>query len=153
MPGQISILEQILNFLYALSAWTGDQTVTWNPDLGLPSAITASLALGMSGYPFAHSDIGGYQSIIESVQRSEKLLLRWAEMNVFSTAMRSHEGNGARLIKRDILTLSQFQVSCFIKLVHRPSINAQLYAGGVSYARVSHLARKKKHCRDWIREK
>ena len=46
----------------------------------------------MSGYGIAHSDVGGYTTIMH-MRRSRELLMRWEEMNVFSPLFRSHEGN------------------------------------------------------------
>lgn len=72
--------------------WTGDQHVDWSIDDGLPAVIPATLALAMSGYGIAHSDVGGYTTIMH-MRRSKELLLRWEEMNVFSPLFRTHEGN------------------------------------------------------------
>lgn len=72
--------------------WTGDQHVDWSVDDGMPSVIPATLSLGMSGYGITHSDIGGYTTVMH-MRRSKELLMRWAEMNVFSPLYRSHEGN------------------------------------------------------------
>ena len=72
--------------------WTGDQHVDWSEDDGLPSVIPATLSLAMSGCGIAHSDVGGYTTIMH-MTRSKELLLRWEEMNVFSPLFRSHEGN------------------------------------------------------------
>ena len=72
--------------------WTGDQHVDWSKDDGIPSVIPASLSLSMMGCGIAHSDIGGYTTIL-NMTRKEELLMRWEEMNVFSPLMRSHEGN------------------------------------------------------------
>ncbi len=72
--------------------WTGDQHVDWSVDDGMPSVIPATLSIAMSGYGIAHSDIGGYTTIMH-MRRDKELLMRWAEMNVFSPLFRSHEGN------------------------------------------------------------
>lgn len=72
--------------------WTGDQHVDWSIDDGLPAVIPATLSLAMSGYGIAHSDVGGYTTIMH-MRRSKELLLRWEEMNVFSPLFRTHEGN------------------------------------------------------------
>jgi alpha-glucosidase len=72
--------------------WTGDQHVDWSVDDGLPSVIPATLSLAMSGYGVAHSDVGGYTTIMH-MRRSKELLMRWEEMNVFSPLFRTHEGN------------------------------------------------------------
>lgn len=72
--------------------WTGDQHVDWSVDDGLPSVIPATLSLAMSGYGIAHSDAGGYTTIMH-MRRTKELLMRWEEMNVFSPLLRTHEGN------------------------------------------------------------
>ena len=76
----------------SMMMWTGDQHVDWSIDDGLPSVIPATLSLAMSGYGITHSDIGGYTTVMH-MTRSKELLMRWAEMNVFSPLFRSHEGN------------------------------------------------------------
>ena len=43
--------------------WLGDQTVTWDSDDGLGTAIIGMLTEGLSGYSLTHSDIGGYTAI------------------------------------------------------------------------------------------
>jgi sulfoquinovosidase len=77
---------------YTHSMWVGDQHVDFSKEYGLPSAIVAMLSLSMSGKGVSHSDIGGYTTIFH-MKRSEELLMRWAEMNVFSPVFRTHEGN------------------------------------------------------------
>jgi len=72
--------------------WTGDQHVDWYLDDGLAAVIPATLSLGLSGYPYAHSDAGGYTTVMK-MTRSRELLMRWAEMNIFSPLFRTHEGN------------------------------------------------------------
>ncbi len=74
------------------SFWTGDQLVDFSIQDGLPSAINASLVLGMSGVGYVHSDLGGYTTLLWK-KRSSELLLRWAEYAAFTQTMRSHEGN------------------------------------------------------------
>lgn len=77
---------------YATTAWAGDQNVDFSYSDGLASTIPAALSLGMSGMGISHSDIGGYVSAMCMV-RNQELLLRWAEMAVFTPIMRTHEGN------------------------------------------------------------
>ena len=72
--------------------WNGDQLVDWSRADGLPSAIAASLSLGMSGIGYVHSDIGGYTTLAYK-KRSKELLMRWTEYSAFTQVMRSHEGN------------------------------------------------------------
>ena len=70
----------------------GDQCVDWSEDDGLPSAVTAALTAGMSGYGLHCSDIGGYTTLFH-LKRDAELLLRWTEFAAFTPVMRSHEGN------------------------------------------------------------
>jgi alpha-glucosidase len=76
--------------------WLGDQVVTWDEHDGIKTAVTGLLSSGISGYSLNHSDIGGYTTIsspIKDYHRSKELLLRWIELNAFTTVFRSHEGN------------------------------------------------------------
>lgn len=77
---------------YSTLMWTGDQHVDWSVDDGIGSVIPATLSLAMSGYGMAHSDVGGYTTIMH-MTRSKELLMRWAEMNAFTPLFRGHEGN------------------------------------------------------------
>ena len=77
---------------YTPMMWTVDQHVDWSVDDGLPSVITASLSLSMSGFGMSHWDAGGYTTIM-SMTRDEELLLRWLELSAFSPMLRTHEGN------------------------------------------------------------
>lgn len=77
---------------YSTSLWAGDQSVNWERHDGIASVIPSALSVGMIGNPYTHSDIGGYTSLHGNV-RTKELFERWLEMNVFTTFMRSHEGN------------------------------------------------------------
>lgn len=77
---------------YTTALWVGDQSVNWEKHDGIPSVIPATLSLGLTGIPFVHSDIGGYTSLFHN-KRSKELFDRWLEMSVFSSVMRTHEGN------------------------------------------------------------
>lgn len=74
--------------------WEGDQMVSWQLHDGIKSAVVGLLSSGLSGYPFNHSDIGGYCAVnipFIKYKRSEELLLRWMELNAFSSVFRTHE--------------------------------------------------------------
>ncbi|PIN21502.1 Alpha-glucosidase [Handroanthus impetiginosus] len=76
--------------------WEGDQMVSWQANDGIKSAVVGLLSSGLSGYAFNHSDIGGYCAVnlpFFKYQRTEELLLRWMELNAFTTVFRTHEGN------------------------------------------------------------
>ncbi len=72
--------------------WAGDQHVDFSKEYGLPSAIVSALSMATIGIGQTHSDIGGYTTILH-MKRSKELLIRWAEMNLFSPIFRCHEGN------------------------------------------------------------
>lgn len=79
---------------WATLFWEGDQMVSWQNNDGIKSAVVGLLSSGLSGFAFNYSDIGGYCSVnlpIIKYQRSEELLLRWMELNAFSTVFRTHE--------------------------------------------------------------
>lgn len=81
---------------YSTLFWLGDQLVDWDEHDGIKTAVTGLLTSGLSGYVFNHSDIGGYTTItnrLRNYHRSEELLLRWMELNAFTTVFRTHEGN------------------------------------------------------------
>ena len=76
--------------------WLGDQMVTWDAYDGLQAALKGLITGGISGIPLNHSDIGGYTSISAltvGFTRELNLLERWTELNTFSPAFRTHEGN------------------------------------------------------------
>ena len=81
---------------YAGLFWQGDQMVTWDEHDGIKTAITSMLGSGFSGVSLNHSDIGGYAGFKVwglGYSREQSLLMRWMEMNAFTAAFRSHEGN------------------------------------------------------------
>jgi len=81
---------------YSTLFWEGDQLVSWDNFDGIKTAVTGLLSSGMSGFSFNHSDIGGYTTItnpIMNYHRSKELLMRWMELNAFTTIYRTHEGN------------------------------------------------------------
>jgi len=77
---------------YNTSMWAGDQSVNWELHDGIASVIPAALSTGIIGNPYTHSDIGGYTSLHGNI-RTKELFDRWCEMNIFSSYMRTHEGN------------------------------------------------------------
>lgn len=74
--------------------WLGDQNVDWSEGDGLPSVVPSALSSGLCGIGMTHIDIGLYTTFgALGLKRSAELLLRSAEMAVFSPVMRTHEGN------------------------------------------------------------
>ncbi|XP_010271777.1 PREDICTED: uncharacterized protein LOC104607781 [Nelumbo nucifera] len=107
---------------WSMLFWEGDQMVSWQANDGIKSAVVGLLSSGLSGYALNHSDIGGYCAVpIIKYQRSEELLLRWMELNAFTTVFRTHEGN-------------------------RPSSNRQFYSNTHT---LSHFARFAKVYKAW----
>ncbi len=81
---------------YTTLNWLGDQLVTWDACDGMKTAVTGLLSSGLSGFSFNHSDIGGYTTFSKPLlkyRRDKELLMRWAELNAFTTIYRTHEGN------------------------------------------------------------
>ncbi|XP_004493399.1 uncharacterized protein [Cicer arietinum] len=104
--------------------WEGDQMVSWQTNDGIKSSVVGLLSSGISGYAFNHSDIGGYCTVnlpIVKYRRSQELLLRWMELNSFTTVFRTHEGN-------------------------KPSCNSQFYSNQQT---LSHFARSAKVYTAW----
>ncbi|CAF2719807.1 unnamed protein product [Rotaria sp. Silwood2] len=71
--------------------WSGDQSVNFSSDAGLPAGIRSCLSLSLSNVLSVHTDIGGYFG--RTFGRSREVLLRWCEMATFNVVMRTHEGN------------------------------------------------------------
>lgn len=80
---------------HATLFWLGDQMVSWDRHDGIKSAVTGLLSGGVSGFSLNHSDIGGFAGgavPTRTYYRSRELLMRWMELNAFTTIFRSHEG-------------------------------------------------------------
>lgn len=77
---------------YCTLLWAGDQSVDFTIHDGLASVMVAALSAGICGCGITHSDIGGYTSLYDNV-RTKELFMRWADMNVFTPVMRTHESN------------------------------------------------------------
>ncbi len=81
---------------YTSMFWLGDQLTSWDQYDGIKTAISGLTSSGLSGYSINHSDVGGYTAIntlFLKYIRSQELLMRWAEINVFTAVLRTHEGN------------------------------------------------------------
>jgi alpha-glucosidase (family GH31 glycosyl hydrolase) len=82
---------------HAMLLWEGDQLTTWDKYDGLVSALRGLVSGGFSGIALNHSDTGGYTSLslsgIAGYEREPEQLMRWTEMNAFTAALRTHEGN------------------------------------------------------------
>ena len=73
---------------YAM-VWTGDNTSMW---ANLQMAIPQLCNLGMSGIPFAGTDIGGF-----GADTTPELLVRWIEVGAFTPFCRNHCALGSRM--------------------------------------------------------
>ncbi|KAK9268614.1 hypothetical protein L1049_000371 [Liquidambar formosana] len=74
--------------------WERDQMVSWQANDGIKSAVVALLSSGISIFAFNHSDTGGYCTVnlpFVKYRRTEELLMRWMELNAFTTVFRAHE--------------------------------------------------------------
>lgn len=81
---------------YNTMFWTGDQLTNWDSFDGIATVIPALTSSGMSGWSLSHSDIGGFLGIdilFLKYKRSQELLLRWLELNTFTSLLRTHASN------------------------------------------------------------
>ncbi len=69
------------------ATWTGDNTSTWDH---LRLTVSTLLSLGISGYTFAGSDIGGFNG-----SPAPELLTRWMELGAFLPLYRNHAIKGS----------------------------------------------------------
>lgn len=67
--------------------WTGDSASDWT---ALRQSLSMLLGLGMSGFPFCGSDIGGFVGA-----PSGELYTRWLQFGVFCPFMRSHSDSSS----------------------------------------------------------
>ena len=81
---------------YMNSLWAGDQMTSFQKHDGMPSALTAILTGGLSGFSIHHTDIGGYTNVnfwfTKKYNRTAKLFQKWTEMAAFFPIFRTHEG-------------------------------------------------------------
>ena len=106
--------------------WAGDQTTDWGRNDGIKSVTSILGHMGVSGYAYSHSDIGGYTTPFVfpgaanptgAVAREAETLGRWGELAAVSSAVfRTHEGN-------------------------IPQINAQFYTDDKTYGYFAYNAR------------
>ncbi len=69
------------------AVWPGDNTADWS---SLRQSISTLLGLGVSGFPFVGSDIGGFARATTG-----ELYARWLQVGVFYPFMRAHTENSA----------------------------------------------------------
>ena len=68
---------------YSAIIWGGDQDGNWDKDFGYPSAISAGISTGLSGYSIWAPDI-------LCLSPSRELWKRWVEFGALSPVMRDH---------------------------------------------------------------
>ena len=68
------------------ATWSGDNSSTWNH---IRMSTPLMLNMGISGYPFVGSDIGGFAG-----SPPMDLLTRWIELGAFNPIYRDHTGKG-----------------------------------------------------------
>jgi len=75
--------------------WPGDQQTDFSPGDGFPSVVPMAIGLGLTGFPYFGSDIGGYMSQT-TVDTTKELWFRWVPLGALSPVMRTHHGRDAR---------------------------------------------------------
>ena len=73
------------------ATWTGDNTSSWNH---MRISVPQLLNLGLSGFCFAGSDIGGFNGF--SGGPSPELLTRWMQLGAFNPLFRNHSDGVTR---------------------------------------------------------
>ena len=68
---------------YGIFPWSGDVSRSWE---GLQAQPTAVLGMALSGFPYMHSDLGGFAQ----GELNEELYLRWLQYGVFNPVFRIH---------------------------------------------------------------
>lgn len=80
---------------YVQVMWLGDQQTDWSEGDGFPSVVPIAIGLGLTGFPYTGSDIGGYMSQ-GTTPTTEELFYRWTTLGALSPVMRTHHGRSAR---------------------------------------------------------
>ncbi|HTJ42000.1 MAG TPA: TIM-barrel domain-containing protein [Kofleriaceae bacterium] len=75
--------------------WPGDQQTDFSLGDGFPSVIPMAIGLGVTGFPYFGSDLGGYMSQT-TAPTSKELWFRWCALAALSPVMRTHHGRSAR---------------------------------------------------------
>jgi alpha-glucosidase len=76
------------------ATWTGDVSSTWE---GLSGSLPMLLNLGLSGQPFAGSDVGGYSGRgPDGTPTSPELFARWMALGAVTPFFRGHVTSGAQ---------------------------------------------------------
>ncbi|MFN0072990.1 MAG: glycoside hydrolase family 31 protein [Chloroflexota bacterium] len=73
--------------------WPGDPTMQWEAPAGLQSMIPAALSFGLSGFPYWHSEVGGYVQVGLPREQERELWLRWLQLGTWSASLRDQYGD------------------------------------------------------------
>jgi alpha-glucosidase (family GH31 glycosyl hydrolase) len=68
---------------FGIFPWSGDVSRSWE---GLQAQPTAVLGMALSGFPYMHSDLGGFAM----GGKDEELYVRWLQYGVFNSVFRIH---------------------------------------------------------------
>ncbi|MCB0443080.1 MAG: glycosyl hydrolase, partial [Flavobacterium sp.] len=68
---------------YGMIPWSGDVNRTWG---GLSGQVEISLQMGMQGFAYMHSDLGGFAG----ANLDDELYVRWLQYGVFNPIFRPH---------------------------------------------------------------
>src|SRR5205085_11095261 len=75
---------------YESANFAGDETTDWTRSSGLQSVIPDMLNRAVGGAYGYTTDIGGYFDVYTPKPTTKELLLRWAELAVFTPFFRLH---------------------------------------------------------------
>jgi alpha-glucosidase len=91
-----SFIDEVFHFQ---NERLGDQLMSWDGSDGMRTVVTGALGSGLVGHSLQHSDIGGYNAVLDSgpamyYDRTYEMLKRWCELSAFGSALyRTHPGN------------------------------------------------------------
>jgi alpha-D-xyloside xylohydrolase len=79
---------------YGAALWSGDIPTTFE---SLATQIPAGLNVGLSGYPWWNTDLGGFHGGDPTDPTFRELLVRWFQFGVFTTLLRMHGDREPRM--------------------------------------------------------
>ncbi len=97
---------------YQSAQWNGDAVMRWEGPDGLRSMIPAALSMGLSGFPYWHTEVAGYVQADLSREQERELWLRWLQMATWTSMLRDHLGDfprGGTEVWTDEGTLNAFR--------------------------------------------
>ncbi|MCC7104053.1 MAG: glycoside hydrolase family 31 protein, partial [Chloroflexi bacterium] len=78
---------------YQLSQWSGDPVSNWTAVEGFKSIVPAALSFGLSGFPYFHTEVGGYLAADIPHQSEYELWMRWLQVGAFTSMLRDQYGD------------------------------------------------------------